>query len=74
MRLRSAFLLLSINILTMASNTCIRLLSGSDAEGAGEMFKVSTLDTDNIPKNEAGQTDYSKDFFGKETNLTVRVS
>lgn len=47
------------------------IITGSDTEGAGEMFKVSTLDFDNIPKNPDGSIDYSKDFFGKETNLTV---
>lgn len=47
------------------------LITGSDAEGAGEMFQVTTLDLDNIPKNEDGSIDYSQDFFGKETNLTV---
>lgn len=47
------------------------ILTGSDAEGAGEMFKVSTLDFDNIPKTEDGKVDYSKDFFDKESNLTV---
>ncbi len=47
------------------------ILTGSDAEGAGEMFKVSTMDFDNIPKTEDGKIDYSKDFFEKESNLTV---
>ncbi len=47
------------------------IITGSDAEGAGEMFHVSTLDPNNIPRNEKGEIDYSKDFFGKETNLTV---
>ncbi len=47
------------------------IITGSDAEGAGEMFKVSTLDTANPAKDEDGNVDYSKDFFGKETNLTV---
>jgi asparaginyl-tRNA synthetase len=47
------------------------IITGSDAEGAGEMFNVSTLDKMNIPKNEDGEIDYSNDFFGKETNLTV---
>lgn len=47
------------------------IITGSDCEGAGEMFKVTTLDINNTPKNEAGKIDYSKDFFGKETNLTV---
>lgn len=47
------------------------IITGSDAEGAGEMFRVTTLDLDNIPKGEDKKTDASKDFFGKETNLTV---
>lgn len=47
------------------------LITGSDCEGAGEMFKVTTLDLDNIPTTEDGKTDYSKDFFGKPVNLTV---
>ncbi len=47
------------------------IITGSDAEGAGEMFGVSTLDPINPPLNDAGKIDYSKDFFGKETNLTV---
>jgi len=47
------------------------IITGSDAEGAGEMFKVTTLDANNPPRNEAGKIDYSKDFFGKLTNLTV---
>ena len=47
------------------------ILTGSDAEGAGEMFKVSTLDFDNLPRTESGDVDYSKDFFEKEANLTV---
>ena len=47
------------------------LITGSDCEGAGEMFRVTTLDMDNVPKTEDGKIDYSKDFFGKETNLTV---
>lgn len=47
------------------------IITGSDAEGAGEMFNVTTLDVNNPPKNEAGKIDYSKDFFGKLTNLTV---
>lgn len=47
------------------------IITGSDCEGAGEMFKVTTLDLDNVPKNEDGSIDYSEDFFGKETNLTV---
>ncbi|MBB6625498.1 asparagine--tRNA ligase [Clostridium gasigenes] len=47
------------------------ILTGSDCEGAGEMFKVTTLDLDKTPKTEEGAIDYSKDFFGKESNLTV---
>ena len=47
------------------------LITGSDCEGAGEMFRVTTLDMENLPKNEDGSIDYSQDFFGKETNLTV---
>lgn len=47
------------------------MITASDCEGAGEMFRVSTLDLLNIPKNEYGQIDFSKDFFGKETFLTV---
>ncbi|WP_396590677.1 asparagine--tRNA ligase [Allomuricauda sp. R78024] len=47
------------------------IVTGSDAEGAGEMFKVSMLDAKNPPLDENGEVDYSKDFFGKETNLTV---
>lgn len=47
------------------------IITGSDCEGAGEMFKVTTLDMDNLPKTEDGAVDYSKDFFGKSTNLTV---
>ena len=47
------------------------IITGSDAEGAGEMFKVTNLDAKNPPLTEDGKIDYSKDFFGKETNLTV---
>ena len=47
------------------------IITGSDAEGAGEMFNVSTLNKKNVPKTENGAIDYSNDFFGKETNLTV---
>ncbi|MCQ0110346.1 asparagine--tRNA ligase [Zhouia amylolytica] len=47
------------------------IITGSDAEGAGEMFRVSTLDAKNPPLTEDGQVDYKEDFFGKETNLTV---
>lgn len=47
------------------------IITSSDCEGAGEMFQVTTLDLNNIPKNEDGSVDYSKDFFAKPTNLTV---
>ena len=47
------------------------IITGSDAEGAGEMFNVTTLDAEKLPKNEDGSIDRSKDFFGKITNLTV---
>jgi asparaginyl-tRNA synthetase len=47
------------------------IITASDAEGAGELFRVSTLDMMNLPRTEAGQIDYSKDFFGKEAFLTV---
>ena len=47
------------------------IITGSDAEGAGEMFSVSNMDLENLPKTEDGKTDFSKDFFGKATNLTV---
>ncbi len=47
------------------------IITGSDAEGAGETFKVTNFDLKNIPTNEAGEIDFSQDFFGKETNLTV---
>lgn len=47
------------------------IVTGSDAEGAGEMFRVSTLDLENPPKTEEGEINYAEDFFGKETNLTV---
>lgn len=47
------------------------LITGSDCEGAGEMFRVTTLDLENPPRTEDGKIDNSKDFFGKETNLTV---
>ena len=47
------------------------LITGSDCEGAGEMFRVTTLDPNDPPKNPDGTIDFSKDFFGKETNLTV---
>lgn len=47
------------------------IITGSDAEGAGQMFRVTTLDMAQLPKTEAGDIDASRDFFGKETNLTV---
>lgn len=47
------------------------IITASDCEGAGEMFQVTTLDLQNIPFTEDGKVDYSKDFFGKQTNLTV---
>ncbi|MDO5134816.1 MAG: asparagine--tRNA ligase [Eubacteriales bacterium] len=47
------------------------LITGSDCEGAGEMFRVTTLDMENPPMGEDGRIDYTQDFFGKETNLTV---
>ena len=47
------------------------IITGSDAEGAGEMFRVTTLDPENPPRLEDGSVDWSKDFFGKSTNLTV---
>src|SRR5210317_1093154 len=47
------------------------IITSSDAEGAGDMFRVSTLDLANLPRNEKGDVDYSRDFFGKETFLTV---
>ncbi|MDE5933484.1 MAG: asparagine--tRNA ligase, partial [Lachnospiraceae bacterium] len=47
------------------------LITSSDCEGAGEMFQVTTLDLDNIPRKEDGSIDYSQDFFGKPTSLTV---
>ncbi|MGL4522323.1 MAG: asparagine--tRNA ligase [Bacilli bacterium] len=47
------------------------IITGSDCEGAGEMFRVSTIDWDNIPRTEDNKVDYKQDFFGKESNLTV---
>ncbi len=47
------------------------IITGSDAEGAGEMFRVTALDLDNLPRTEDGKIDYKEDFFEKETNLTV---
>ena len=47
------------------------IITGSDAEGAGEMFRVTTIDFDSVPRNEDGTVNYKEDFFGKSTNLTV---
>jgi len=47
------------------------IITSSDCEGAGEMFRVTTLDLDNLPRTEDGKVDFSEDFFGRETNLTV---
>ncbi|HSL93386.1 MAG TPA: amino acid--tRNA ligase-related protein, partial [Bacillota bacterium] len=47
------------------------IITGSDAEGAGQMFRATTLDMLNTPRTDAGKVDYSRDFFGKETHLTV---
>jgi asparaginyl-tRNA synthetase len=47
------------------------IITGSDAEGAGEMFRVTTLDFDNVPRNEDGTVNFKEDFFGRSTNLTV---
>ncbi|MBO5248555.1 MAG: asparagine--tRNA ligase [Clostridia bacterium] len=47
------------------------IITGSDCEGAGEMFRITTLDMENLPKTEEGTVDYRQDFFGKSTNLTV---
>ena len=47
------------------------IITGSDAEGAGEMFRLTTLDINNVPKTENGSIDFKRDFFGKEANLTV---
>jgi asparaginyl-tRNA synthetase len=47
------------------------IVTGSDAEGAGAMFKVTTLDLNNLPRTESGEINYAEDFFGKSTNLTV---
>jgi len=47
------------------------IITGSDCEGAGQMFRVTTLDLNNLPRTEDGKIDYSNDFFGKETSLTV---
>ncbi len=47
------------------------IVTGSDCEGAGEMFRITTLDMENPPRTEEGKIDYGEDFFGKETSLTV---
>ena len=47
------------------------IITGSDCEGAGEMFRVTTMDVENPPKTDDGKVDYSQDFFGKESHLTV---
>jgi len=47
------------------------VITGNDAEGAGEMFRVTTLDLDNLPRDKKNAVDFTRDFFGKETNLTV---
>ena len=47
------------------------LITGSDCEGAGEMFRVTTLDLDDLPRTEEGKVDFSRDFFGRSTHLTV---
>ena len=47
------------------------IITGSDCEGAGEMFRVTTLDMENLPRTKDGKVDYSQDFFGKEAHLTV---
>jgi len=47
------------------------IITGSDCEGAGEMFKVTTLNLENLPKDESGKTDYKKDYYGRDTGLTV---
>ncbi|MDC7221679.1 MAG: asparagine--tRNA ligase [Spirochaetales bacterium] len=47
------------------------IITGSDTEGAGQMFQVTTLDMENLPRNEEGRTDYGKDFFGSKTHMTV---
>lgn len=47
------------------------VITGSDCEGAGEMFRITTLDLNNVPKDQSGNIDFLQDFFGRETNLTV---
>ena len=55
----------------MELNVSGPLITGSDCEGAGEMFRVTTLDLQNVPKTEDGKVDYTKDFFSRESSLTV---
>ncbi len=73
MRLRSALSFAVHNYFTKNGfyNMHTPIITGSDAEGAGEMFRVSTLDQKKPPLNEEGEIDQSKNFFGKDTNLTV---
>jgi len=73
MRVRSAlsFAVHSYFVQNGFYNLHTPIITGSDAEGAGEMFRVSTLDQKNPPLNDKGGIDYTQDFFGKETNLTV---
>lgn len=73
MRLRSALSFAVHNYFTENGfyNMHTPIITGSDAEGAGETFRVSVLDAKNAPLNEDGNVDFKKDFFGKETNLTV---
>ena len=72
-RLRHALTFAIHNYFNLNGNLNIHtpIITGADAEGAGEMFKVSNFDLKNIPINEAGEIDYQQDFFGKQTNLTV---
>ncbi len=73
MRLRSALTFAVHKYFTENGfyNVHTPIITGSDAEGAGEMFQVTTLDLKNTPKNDAGEVDYKQDFFAKGTNLTV---
>lgn len=72
-RIRHAMIFAVHNFFTLKGfyNIHTPVITGSDAEGAGEMFRVSTLDPVKPPLNDEGKVDYKKDFFGKETNLTV---